>query len=61
MKNQSYLSDGGTLSPGPEGEILDWQENHEKQEEAGKGDESPEGSTAVTALQKRDSYCYICV
>lgn len=61
VKNRSCLSDGGTISPGPEGEILDWQENQQKQEETGKGDESPQGSTAVTTLQRHDSHCYICV
>lgn len=48
-KNKSYFSGGGAISPGPEGEILHRQENHQKQEEAGKGDESPQGTAAVTA------------
>ena len=52
-KNQSHLSGGGAVSPGPEGEILHRQENHQKQEEAGKGDESPQGTAAVTAAESR--------
>lgn len=52
-KNHSFLSDGGTISPGPEGEILYWQENHQKQEEAGKGDESPQGTTVVITAEAR--------
>lgn len=41
---------GGTISPRPEGEILHWQENLQKQEEAGKGHESPQGTPLVTAM-----------
>ena len=48
VKSTLYLPGGGTDSPRPEGEILHRQENHQKQEEAGKGDESPQGTTAVT-------------
>lgn len=51
VKNQSFLSGRGTFSPGPEGEILHWQENHQKQEEDGKGDESPQGTTVVTTAE----------
>lgn len=51
VKNRSYLSDGGTVSPRPEGEILHRQEDHQKQEEDGKGDESPQGTTVVTTAE----------
>lgn len=44
-------SDGGTLSSRPEGEILHWQENQQKQEEDGKGHESPCGTSGVTCAQ----------
>ena len=51
VKNESHVSGGGTLSPRPEGSIQHWQENHQKQEEAGKGYESPQGTAAVTAAE----------
>lgn len=49
VKSPTFLSDRGAVGPGPEGEILHWQENHQKQEEAGKGHESPPGITVTTA------------
>lgn len=59
-KNQSYFSGGGAISPGPEGEILHRQENHQKQEEAGKGDESPQGTAAVTAAVSWLTPSHLC-
>lgn len=49
VKSLTFFSDRGTVGPWPEGEILHWQENHKKQEEAGKGHESPHGITVITA------------
>lgn len=59
-KYNSFLSGGGAISPGPEGEILHRQENHQKQEEAGEGDESPEGTAAVTAAESCLTPSHLC-
>lgn len=62
VKYTFCLPDGGNNSPRSEGQILHWQENLQKQEEAGKGDESPQGTTDVTTtVQSHDSYCNVCV
>lgn len=59
-KYNSFLSGGGAISPGPEGEILHRQENHQKQEEAGEGDESPQGTAAVTSAESCLTLSHLC-
>lgn len=58
-KNQSCLADRGTVSPRPDGEILHRQENFQKQEEVGKSNESPQGTTVVSTTH--DLFCHISV
>lgn len=47
-----YLPGGGPVSSGPDGEILHREENHQKQEEDGESNESPEGTSTESVTEE---------
>ncbi|CAF97166.1 unnamed protein product [Tetraodon nigroviridis] len=53
-------SEARTISSRPEDQILHWQENQQKQEEAGKGHESPRGTSGVTCARTQLLFLPLC-